>query len=618
MKMLSRLAAGGFSAVCVAAVISWAAAQPQAQTGWRIYKADQTFGQVFGRPITIREERQGRTFDVEEPTLLQASAAKGDYGANRVAREAVAELLRWTETSTPRQCAGLTSLKLPWVQIRSAVEVAAAREQPQYCKVLGVIDREIGFEVDLPGAAAWNGKFLMGGGGGFLGNLQNGAKPVALLRGYATAATDAGHTEEEEFPAGGKWAYRNPERLINFAHRGTHLTAATAKLIIQAYYNKALVFSYYSGTSGSGRLAMMESQRYPMDFDGISAGCPGFSRAKGTLLNAWTQQAMYRTADDQYGFKPVVPPAKVKLLDAAVHDKCDAVDGLKDGLITDPRACGFNPRTDLQRCRGGEGGSNCFTDDEIEAIAKVHAGPSNSTGQIWPGFVYGGESIPGQWTNARGNAYVIGTARQQGAYSSRHYLLSNEQFRFLIYGDPDYDLHSFNFETDVPATLAAGSVLDADNADLSGFKSRGGKILFWQGWSDWAVNANATITYYERVLRTMGGAQQVTPFARLFMLPGLGHCTATDPEKKAPNVADFLTALEQWVEHGVAPTRIVASHVVSTGARGEEEGYSMPIRGTVDRTRPLCVYPELAAYKGSGDVDDQANFVCRAPAVPSR
>jgi feruloyl esterase len=615
MELLRRCESSVIGGIVVGLVLGFCLERPAAQADWSVYKPDMAFSDVFGRSISLRSDTPRGPVDLDRPTLAQSAAAKGDYGANAVARKAVAELLKSVSPHGPQTCQQLASLELPWVRIRSAEDVAKSAEAPAHCKVLGVIDREIGFEVDLPPPAQWNGKLIMGGGGGFLGTLQNGAKVAGLNRGYATTATDAGHSEDEEFPAGGRWAYQNPERLINFAHRGTHLTAATAKLVVQAFYKKAISHSYYSGTSGSGRLAMMSSQRYPNDFDGIVAGCPGFSRANGTLLNAWTQQAMYRTADDQYAFKPVVPPAKVKLLDDAVFAKCDANDSLKDGLITDPRTCRFDPRVDLPRCPGGEDKPECFTKEQAEAIARVHDGPSNSTGQIWPGFVYGGESIPGQWVTNRGNAYVIGAPRQQGPYSSRHYLLSNEQFRYLIFGNPSYDLHSFNFETDVPATLAAATILDANDPDLSAFRKRGGKVIFWQGWSDWAVNANVMVGYFDRLVRAMGGAEATATFARLFMMPGLGHCNTIDPGKQTPNVADFLTPLEQWVEAGVAPTRIVASHAAREGERtgGDEPRFGMPARGKVDRTRPICVYPEIAVYKGAGSIDDEANFVCRVP-----
>ncbi len=599
-------------------VLTTASSTFLAQNGppWRIYKPDAKFSEVFGRSITIQSESGGLR-GVEDPTLLQALQVKGDHGVNALARESVFALLRSVAAGAPSTCEGLTSVKLPWVRFLSAQDVAASEGAPSNCKVLGVIDKEINFEVLLPPAAQWNGKFLMGATGGFLGNLQNSSKPAALDRGYATASTDTGHVAPED--GGASWAYQNPDRLVNFGHRGTHLAAANAKLVIQAYYQKAIAYSYYVGSSGSGRTAMMEPQRYPQDFDGVVAGCPVHNWTQGLGMGyAWTQQAMYPTAADHYNFTPAFPAEKLPLLDDTVYAKCDAVDGLKDGLIADPRACRFDPVMDLPRCAAGEDKPDCFTRQQAELIGKIHHGPSNSTGQIVPGWTYGGAAIPGAWVPAPGErsrrGYVIGAPMGQAPYSSRHYLLGNETLRYLVFGDPSYDLHSFNFETDVPATQAAAAQIDAVDPDMRAFKARGGKLIMWIGWSDFTHNPLSSVSYYESVVRTMGGRQSVGTFARLFMVPGMGLCSGGDPRRKIPTVADFLTPLEQWVEHGVAPARIIASHIASQKNREvSAPPHGMPILFPVDRTRPLCPYPEVAAYKGAGSIDEAANFVCRDP-----
>ncbi len=611
-------------AVCLLAVLSTpglaaegsSAASTRANSqAWNVYRADAKFADVFGRAISLPSGASGALLN--DPTLSDIARAGSDPASGGLARDALQALLGSVAPGAS-SCAGLLALKLPWLRILSAEEVAADKEALAHCKVLAVVDKEINIEVDLPSAAAWNGKFLMGGGGGFLGTLQNGMKPAALHRGYATAVSDTGHPIPKD--AGGSWAYRDPERLANFGHRGTHLAQANAKLIVQAYYKKAIQKSYFYGSSGSGRLAMMQAQRYPEDFDGIVAACPAFNWTKGLAMSmAWTQQAMYPTAEDQYAYRPVVPAVKVKALDEAVYNKCDRVDGLVDGVITTPTACKFDPMEDLPRCRAGQDLPQCFTSREAEVIARIHRGPSNSSGPIWSGWAYGGESISGQWTAAAGTAYVIGVPPRGEAgaprpYSSRHYLLSNESLRYLVYGDPDYDLHSFNFETDPPGTLAAAAQIDADDPDLGGLKARNGKLIMWVGYSDWAVNALSSVDYYERVLAKMGGRRDVGNYARLFLLPGVGHCSSADPERKTPNVADFLTALEFWVEKGIAPDSVIASHVVAQAAdSGGNRPMSMPIMGKVDRTRPLCPYPEVATYRGTGSIDDAANFVCRAP-----
>ena len=604
---------------CAAQVSAPASSSTQISLQGSVYKPEMKLADVFGRPIEVRRGESNSL--IQDPTLADVAQASATIRSNMTARDALSAVLKSVGPGN-LSCKDLTSLSLPWLRIISTEEIAAQKDAAPHCKVLAVVDKEINIEILLPNATNWNGKFLMGGSGGFLGNLQNNIKPVALHRGYATAITDTGHVMPKE--AGGTWAYRNPERLVNFGHRATHLAQANAKLIIQAYYKREIQKSYFHGASGSGRQSMMEAQRYPDDFDGIIAACPAFNWTRGLAMSmAWTQQAMYPTAEDHYKFRPVVPPEKIPMLDAAVYAKCDAVDGLKDDVIGNPLACKFNPMEDLPRCKSGTDAASCFTTKQAEVIGRIHQGPSNATGQIWSGWAYGGESIGGQWISSGGTAYVIGAPGGkggapgvEGGYTSRHYLLGNDSLRYLIYGDPEYDLHAFDFETDVPATLTAAAQLDANDPDLSGLKQSQAKLIMWVGWSDWAVNAASSVDYYERVLNKMGGRTEVANYARLFLLPGNAHCNTIDPKKKTPNEADFLTALEKWVEQGIAPDSVIATHHVSgdsveMGAGGRAR--SMPVLDPVDRSRPICAYPALATYKGSGSIDDAANFTCRMP-----
>ena len=581
-----------------------------------IYPPSMKFADVFGRAVEVR--RPGANAAITDPTIADAESAAPDTRSNVTARDAVRAVLSSVGAERLR-CADLKSLKLPWVRINSAEDVAAQKNAMAHCRVLATIDKEITIEVDLPSASDWNGKFLMGGSGGFLGDLNNGMKPVSLLRGYATAVTDTGHLIPKDIP-GASWAYQNPERLVNFGHRATHVAQATAKLIIRAYYKHPIRLSYFYGTSGSGRQSMMEAQRYPDDFDGIVAACPGYNWTRGiALATAWTQQSMFPTLEDEVNYRPVMPASKVKLMDDAVHKKCDGADGLVDGVITNPLACKFNPHEDLPRCSKGADGPSCFTPREIDVIDRIHKGPSNADGQIWAGWPYGGESIDGQWT-ARAGGYVIGSAEGPkenptlGPYFTRHYFLSNENFKYLIFGDPNYDLHSFNFETDMPAIIPAAAQIDANDPDLSSFQRRKGKLLIYAGWSDWSVNPLSQVDYYERVLAKMGGRDKVAEFARLFLIPGNGHCNVADATKKVPNVVDFVTALEGWVEHDKAPDSIIASHyAVEPGGKPIQAPVGMPIEARVDRTRPICAYPTVATYKGSGSIDEASNFVCKGP-----
>jgi len=232
-------------------------------------------------------------------------------------------------------------------------------------------------------------------------------------------------------------------------------------------------------------------------------------------------------------------------------------------------------------------------------------------GRIWPGWAYGGESIPGMWTSPAGRtAYVIGSLKGSDPYSSRHYLLTNETLRYLVFNDPSYDLHKFNFETDAPSVALASAQVDANNPDLSAFRRAGGKLIMSVGWSDWAVDGLGVKGFYDKIVQKMGGQDQVSDFARLFMLPGVGHCFAIDPKKKTPNTVDLLSALESWKERSAAPDSIIASHIAAREGAAAP-AMSMPIEGAVDRTRPICAYPMTAVYKGSGNIDDAANFSCR-------
>ncbi len=588
-----------------------------------IYKSDAKFADVFGRPVQI--ESNGRT--LANPTFAEIEQASRGGASNAMAKDAV-NALRASVMPGPSACKDMMSLKLPWVRMLSAEDVPAKDGTRAYCKVLGVIDKEINFEVDMPLPTEWNGKYLMGGNGGFLGNLINLTGKSTLERAYAIAITDTGHMTPKD--AGASWAYRNPERVANYGHRGTHLAALNSKLIIQAYYKKPIQRSYFFGQSGSGRPAMMEAQRYPDDFEGIVAACPAFSWTTGIGVSfAWTQQLMYKSAQDQYDFKPVMPGSKVAALDAAIYAKCDAVDGLKDDVITNPLACKFDPTVDLKICKAGEDKPDCFTKEQAEVIKKIHDGPSNSAGKVWSNWAYGGENIPGQWTAPPGaSGYIIGSPKVEVAasaggmdivrgafspYRSRHYLLGNETLRWLVNDNPDYDLHSFNFETDMPTVLAAAAQIDAVDPDMSAFKKRGGKIIMGIGWSDWCCNAVSLKDYYDAAVQKTGGLAQTQDFARLFLLPGVGHCFSMDPARKTTNFIDYLTALEQWVEQGTAPASIVAAHVAMGKSDGAPDGVRMPKKENVDRTRPICAYPAAAAYKGSGSIDDAANFTCRTP-----
>ena len=482
-------------------------------------------------------------------------------------------------------CSDLTALKLPNARINSAVEVPASDSLPAHCWINGIIEKEINFELNLP--ADWNEKLYMGGNGGFAGSYRNWGTDDALVRGYAVTQTDTGHIGG---PIDASWALDNMRRKLNFGFRAVHLTAKTAKYIVKAYYRKKISYSYFMGCSRGGGQAMIESQRYPGDFDGIIAGAPAYNWTGFGMGMVWNQQRMYPEPQDLY--HPTVPNSKLPILDAAVLNLCDGIDGLEDGLIDDPRNCPFDPEIHLPICPGNEDSSDCFTTEQIDAIQAVYDGPSNSRGQIFPGYPPGAESSFFGW-----DFWVTdGRVWLKALYGiddipNAQYGFGQEIMRYLVYNDPDYDIREFDFETDLRDTALAAAILNGTSSNLTRFKKRGGKMIMYNGWTDHAITPLGTIQYYEQVLERMGGPRKVNNFLRLFMVPGMMHCSMGP----GPNEVDWLTALELWVEEDIAPDRIVA------------------LQPQTGRTRPLCPYPQVARYQDRGSIDDAQNFECVEP-----
>jgi len=465
------------------------------------------------------------------------------------------------------QCAALKSLHLPQTTISSATWMVATATLPEHCRVVGNIGPgTIGFAVQLP--SSWNGKLYHGGGGGYVGAIPDAS--AGLVLGYATTATDTGHTGTG--PLGGvldaSWALNNPQAVIDFGYRAIHVTTTTSKAIVAAYYGKAANRSYFVGCSRGGGQGLMEAQRFPDDFDGLVVGAPAYH---------WTEFMMGFNWDSRAVAAAPIPLAKLPLIENAVVKQCDASDGLVDGLVQDPRACRFEPA--VLRCQGADA-PDCLTGAQIEAVREVYGGPANSSGKrISPGFPAGAESNGG-W-----DVWISGGA----ITPSLQFTFQDQFFRYIVFNDPKYDPFTFNFDTDPPKLDKVGLILNATDPDLRDLERRGSKIVMYHGWTDHALSALKTIQYYERVGRAMGGAEEVNEFFRFFLAPGMHHCGGGP----GPNVFDALTPLVDWVEHGKAPARIIAS------------GGSVP-----GRTRPLCPYPQQAVYKGKGSIDDAANFTC--------
>jgi tannase/feruloyl esterase len=474
--------------------------------------------------------------------------------------------------------------------ITGASLTAAAGAIPEYCKVDGYVatpGNTVPFRLGLP-TTAWNGKFLFIGVGGFAGQI--GSLNAGLVRGYATASTDTGHQTARNTDAA--WALDNRPKEIDYGHRGTHVTTVAAKSVTQSFYASALQQAYFSGCSNGGRQALMEVQRYPGDFTGVIAGDPSFG-VGGQLNRVWHYQSLL---SDPAHF---IPNGKIHTISAATVSGCDAKDGLADGLIDDPRRCTFDPASLL--CPGADA-DTCLTAPQVESLKKIYAGPSNSAGQISPGFPVGHEELSTGW-----QSWIIGTVAQTPAPQPDGHLLFGASrpsgfaymdgfVRYLAFDvdDPTYSFFNFNFETDLPLLTTMEAILSPSDPDLTPFKGLGGKLIVYHGWPDPALSAYATVGYYGDVVKSIGGKGATDDFLRLFMVPGMHHCSGGP----GPNTFDTLTALEQWVEHGAAPSHVVASHTTS---------------GVVDRTRPLCPYPQVARYTGTGSIDDAANFACTTP-----
>lgn len=449
-----------------------------------------------------------------------------------------------------------------------------AEALPAFCRVAGVVAPAIRFEIWLPpptGAGAWNGKLNGVGNGGLAGSIGYGAMAEALARGYATASTDTGHTNE---PGREAWALGHPDLLVDFASRSIHVTASAAKAVVREYYGRGPDRSYFTGCSCGGGQALSQAQRYPADYDGIVAGAPANYPTHmwpGELYPAWVTHRSPAS---------MLPEEKLTLVHDAVLAFCDAMDGVEDEILDDPRRCRFAPST--LACKDGDA-TDCLTAEQVDSVQRIYEGladPSSGR-QFWPGFERSSEL---GWTG----------------HVSKPFGSPLSYFKYMAFQDPSWDWRRFDFSD--PGSFAAlneasrrlGPVLDSTNPGLAAFKKRGGKLIAYHGWVDPNIAPRNSISYYEAVQEAMGGAPETSSFYRLFMVPGMGHCGGGP----GPSRFDALTALEQWVEHGTPPDRIVASRTSE---------------GRVDRTRPLCPYPLVAQYRGEGSTDDAASFECRVP-----
>ena len=477
-------------------------------------------------------------------------------------------------------CASLHGLSIPDLTIGQAADVAAGSftpatapalklDVPAFCRVAATAtptpDSQIGLEVWVPSGGAWNGKLLGIGNGGYSSVLDYPAMADGIRRGYATVATDDGHTGEDL-----RFVIGHPGKAADWADRAIHAMTVAAKPVLRAYAGRLPERSYFAGCSTGGFQGLAEAQRYPEDYDGIIAGAPGYPRfnLSASFMYAWAVN------HDAAG-KEILTRPKLPTLNKAVTAACAG----PDGVIADPRQCHFDPASLL--CTGAET-DGCLTAAQVAVVRAVYRGPENArTHQsVFPGWDPGSEALGGD-PKAGWTAYIVGQPEP----------VRLELWKYWAFGDPNFDYRSFDYDRDLDYADRAVPSMNAVSTDLHRFQQRGGKLLMYYGWADNVSSARTGIDYYESLQRTVGDAAKTRAFSRLFLLPGVGHCSGGP----GPDSFDAIGALDSWVEQGTAPDRLVASHSSN---------------GAVDRSRPLCPYPQIARWDGSGDRNVAASYTC--------
>src|SRR6266436_3690889 len=508
-----------------------------------------------------------------------------------------------------QNCERLAQLELPGGKIGSAQTIAAGAFPPppnatpwmagsaDFYKTLAAFcrgvaeakpsaDSSIKIEVWMP-VEGWNGKLQGQGNGGFAGEIGYFGLGLAVQKGYAVVGTDTGHSASG---TDASWALGHPEKVADFGYRGIHEMTRVAKSAIKAFSGKDPQHSYFIGCSNGGRQALMEAQRFPDDYDGILAGAPA---------NFWTHLLTKGMADAQATtLDPAsyIPSSKLPAIAHAVNAACDAQDGVSDGILNDPRKCRFDPATML--CKEGDS-EKCLTAAQASALKKLYDGPNDAQGRkIFPGYLPGAEEGPegwGRWITGPAPGHSLIFAFTRGYFSN------------IVYEKADWNYNDANIDQSLKAAdKKTAQILNAINPNLAPFKAHGGKLIMYHGWNDPAISALNTVNYYDEVVNKLG-AEQTKAFTRLYMVPGMQHCTSgPGPDSfgqlgSGGNDAQYNAelALEQWVEKGVAPNAIIAAKYAGDGPAKD-----------VKMTRPLCPFPQIAKYKGTGDTNDARNFVC--------
>jgi hypothetical protein len=480
-------------------------------------------------------------------------------------------------------CEQLRSLKLKDVSSITAQSVGAGTftppsggpvpSLPAFCRVSLVIKPQIDIEVWLP--LAWNERFQAVGGGGYAGSISWPALGGALRNGYATASTDTGHDGAKQ--PGGSFALNsdgtpNQQLIEDFAFRSLQEMTLQSKELIRTFYAEKPKYSYWNGCSTGGRQGLIQAQRLPAAYDGILAGAPAINWDRFIPSELWPQIAMKEEAGGP------IAACKLNMVTNAAIASCDSFDGVMDGVLGDPRRCPFDPVA-VQCAAGATPDCNCLTAKEVASVRKIWDGPRSKDGdRLWYGLTRGTPLTA-----------LSGTPP---------FPISADHFRYWVEHNASYDWHALDyagFESEFQKSRALfNRVIGSDDPDLRQFRKEGGKVLIWHGLADQLIFPEGTIDYYERMIEKTGSLKETKAFARLFLAPGVGHCGGG----AGPNTFDMFGELVRWVESGQAPEQIIASRVQNS---------------QVTRTRPLCAYPKVATYRGTGNTDDAKNFSCETP-----
>ncbi|HUO68588.1 MAG TPA: tannase/feruloyl esterase family alpha/beta hydrolase, partial [Gammaproteobacteria bacterium] len=437
-------------------------------------------------------------------------------------------------------CEALAELKLPEVVKLGATAIAAQGPTPAHCRVSGIIDPEVAFEVNLP--AGWNGRFYMIGNGGLAGEAPEdpnraAQRGQALEHGFVMASTNTGHDARKGPP--GTFVLNNPQGAIDYAYRAVHVTATTAKEIANRYYGKPVEHAYWNSCSNGGRQGLLEAQRYPTDFDGIVANAPWVDQTGFTIGAIWNERAITEAP---------ISPEKIALVAQHVMAKCDEVDGLKDGLIDDPRQCKFEVAKEVPSCKAGSNGNLCLTASQAAAIQKVYDGPKSGGKPIFPGYMLGSEALVTAPNGTTASTWLNLILPTQSVTKPADFALAEATMRYLVFQppQPSYDFQKFDFDRDPPLLERWGKIANATDTNLMAFRARGGKLIMTYGWADQILQPLMGVNYYEKAVEANG--PKGTDFLRLFMVPGMAHCAGG----VGPDQNDAVTAVIDWVEKGAA------------------------------------------------------------------